>query len=76
MPEFQDIWEQLPVGELTGAEYELAEFFYEEGFMTYHGEAPSADIEYARQQLFEMLGDAEYWNEAFDWEGWREAMYG
>jgi hypothetical protein len=72
MPEFQEVWEQLPVGEFTEAEYELAEFFFEEGFMTYHGEAPPADIEFAREQLFEMLG--EEWEDYFDWEGWREAM--
>lgn len=72
MPEFQELWDSLPVTELSGPDYDLAEYFFEEGFMTYSGEAPPGDIEYAREQFFEMLG--EDWEEYFDWEGWREAM--
>lgn len=72
MPEFQEIWHSMPVGELTRPEYELAEFFFEEGFMTYHGEAPPGDIQFARDQLFDMLWEGS--DEYFDWDGWREAM--
>lgn len=75
MPEWQDIWEQLPVSELSGTDRELAEFFFEEGFMTYEDEKIHVDdIGFAREQLWEMLG--EEWSEAFDWDAWREAMYG
>jgi hypothetical protein len=73
MPEFQETWDSLPVDfeALTGEQEELAEWLFEEGFMHFHGEIPEADIEWAREQFFELMDiDAEQ----FDWEGWREAM--
>jgi hypothetical protein len=73
MPEFQEIWEDLPVGELSQNEYEMAEYFFEEGFMTYSGEAPPSDIQFAREEFWDLIG--EEWEDYFDWEAWREAMY-
>lgn len=73
MPEFQDLWENMPVGELDQGQYDLAEYMFEEGFMTYHGESPPEDIAYAREVLGELLGE-DYFDNFFDWEGWREAM--
>lgn len=73
MPEFQEIWEQMPVSELDDQDYALAEFMFEEGFMTYAGEAPPEDIKFAREQFWDIMG--EYWEDHFDWDAWREAMY-
>lgn len=72
-PEFQDLWENMPVNfmDMSRAEYDMAQFFFEEGFQRYHGESSSADIEFAREQFFEIMG---FGDDYFDWEGWREAM--
>jgi hypothetical protein len=72
MPEFQDLFDQTPgVSELSGSQLDYAAFMFEEGYMRYHGESPPEDIEFAREQFWDMLGyDGEY----FDWDGWREAM--
>jgi len=73
--EFQDIWDSIPsTSELSGSEYESAEFFFEEGFMTYEDEKIGVDdISFARDQFFDILGIDE-WEDIFDWDGWREAM--
>lgn len=73
MPEFQEVWENLPIdeGDLTQQELDYAEFLFEEGFMRYTGESPSADITFARDEFFGFLGLEE---ENFDWHGWRVAM--
>jgi hypothetical protein len=69
-PEFQDLWENtLGTEELTPAQADYAEFMFEEGFMHYSGEVSRDDIEFARQEFFDLIGE-----EYFDWEGWREAM--
>lgn len=58
--------------EMSASELDYAEYMFEEGFMHFHGELSPSDIEFAREEFFEMIGEefAEY----FDWEGWREAM--
>jgi hypothetical protein len=69
-PEFQDLWENtLGTEELTPGQAEYAEFMFEEGFMRYSGESSRDDIEFARQEFFDLIGE-----EYFDWAGWREAM--
>lgn len=72
MPEFQELWESTPgVSELQGTDLELAEYFFEEGFMHYSGEQSFEDTSFAREQFFDLIG---YDEEYFDWDGWREAM--
>jgi hypothetical protein len=72
MPEFQQIWDLSPADELNPRERVDAEELFEEGFMTYEGEARPADIQAARELFFEMMG--EEYESYFDWQGWREAM--
>lgn len=77
MPEFQEIWDSTPADYAgSQSEIEMAEFFFEEGFMTYSGEASPADIQFARESFAEFLGFDDYDDFAdwFDWQGWREAM--
>lgn len=70
-PEFQEIWDSLPVdlSALSASEYEYTEYMFEEGFMHYSGEVAPDDTKFARDEFFDMI-DYDY----FDWEGWREAM--
>lgn len=72
-PEFQELWDEMPVdwAEMPGPEYDMAEYMFEEGFMHYHGEASYADISFARESFFDLIG---YDEDYFDWDGWREAM--
>jgi len=74
MPEFQDLWDSMAadLSVLSREQRDMAEFMFEEGFQTYEGEASHADISFARDTFFELLGEdyADY----FDWQGWREAM--
>lgn len=74
-PEFQELWDDMavPWEEMRDVDLEMAEFMFEEGFMRYHGEAPPADIQFAREEFFDIIG--EEYEEFFDWEAWREAMY-
>jgi hypothetical protein len=78
MPEFQDLWDSMAadLSTLDRPERELAEYMFEEGFMTYEGEAPHADIAFARETFFDLVFGEEYEDpgEYFDWQGWREAM--
>jgi hypothetical protein len=72
--EFQEVWDSIPAdfADMSASEREMAEFMFEEGFMTYEDEKIAIDdIQFAREQFFDMMGyDGEY----FDWDGWREAM--
>jgi hypothetical protein len=74
--EFQELWNEIEstagLDNLSAGEYELAEYMFEEGFMRYSGEIPPQDIEFAREQFFDIIG--EEYEAYFDWEGWREAM--
>jgi hypothetical protein len=72
-PEFQELWDSLPVDmdALTSSELEYTEYMFEEGFMHYEGEQSPLDTEFARNEFFDMI-DYDY--DYFDWEGWREAM--
>ena len=73
--EFQEIWDELPVDfdELSPSEQEYAEYMFEEGFMHYHGKMSPEDISFAREEFWDMIG--EEFQDSFDWEAWREAMY-
>jgi len=74
MPEFQDVWDNLageyPAG-TSQEEMAWAEYTFEVGFMTYAGELPPHEIEYAREEFFAVAGIS---RDEFDWAGWREAM--
>jgi hypothetical protein len=72
MPEFQELWDLSPAGELEPWEQDLAQQLFEEGFMQYSGEDSPENIEAARELFFEMMG--EEYEAYFDWQEWREAM--
>ena len=74
--EFQELWDELDqtvdFSEMTVSQIEYAEFMFEEGFMHYSGEVAYADMAFAREEFWDLIG--EEFEDIFDWEGWREAM--